>query len=138
MSNKSRLIKVIEIPQIIDDCQLYFAQYPDQIPFKIKRVYYIVGANTKIIRGLHAHKKTNQIIFCILGTIKLLLDNGKKKEKILLNKPNTGVLLEKMVWHEMSEFKKNTILLVLASAEFKEKDYIRNYEDFKKRISKIS
>lgn len=138
MQNKSKLIRIIEIPQVFDDCFLYFAQHPTHIPFKIKRVYYIVGANTRLIRGLHAHKKTQQIIFCIQGTIKLLLDNGKKKEEILLDKPNVGVFLEEMVWHEMYEFKKNTILLVLASKEFSEKDYIRDYEDFKKRTSEIS
>lgn len=134
MPSKNGLIRRIEIPEIIDDCYLYFAQHPDHIPFKIKRIYYIIGANPKLPRGLHAHKKARQIIFCLQGSIKLLLDDGKSKEEVLLNKSNTGVFLDKMVWHEMHEFKKKTILLVLASMEFNEKDYIRSYEEFKKQI----
>lgn len=138
MPKPDQLIQLVKIPKIFDDCYLYFAQTPDHIPFKIKRVYYIANANPKLPRGLHAHRKTRQIIFCIQGSIKLLLDNGKKKEEILLNKPNIGVVLENMIWHQMHDFRSNTILLVLASAEFSEKDYIRDYEQFKKQVHQIS
>lgn len=138
MPKQDQLIQFVKIPKIFDDCYLYFAQTPDHIPFKIKRIYYILSASPKLPRGLHAHKKTRQIIFCIQGSIKLLLDNGKKKEELLLNKPNIGVVLENMIWHQMHDFKKNTILLVLASKEFSEKDYIRDYEQFKRQIHKVS
>lgn len=138
MRGKDHLIKIIKIPEIFDDCYLYFAQTKDHIPFPIKRVYYITRSNTKLSRGLHAHKKTNQVIFCIQGSIKLILDNGKIREEILLDKPNIGVLLENMIWHEMIDFKQNTILLVLASKEFSEKDYIRDYEQFKRWVLKVS
>lgn len=138
MRGKDNVIKIIKIPEIFDDCCLYFAQTKDHIPFSIKRVYYITRSNTKLSRGLHAHKKTNQVIFCIQGSIKLILDNGKIREEILLDKPNIGVLLENMIWHEMIDFKQNTILLVLASKEFNEKDYIRDYEQFKRWVLKVS
>ncbi len=138
MPVKSKLIKLITIPEVFDDCFLYFAQYPTHIPFKIKRVYCIIGAKTDLTRGYHVHKKNRQIIFCIQGSIKLILDNGKKNEEIVLDKPNIGVLLEKMIWHKMTEFKKDTILLVLASEVFNEKDYIRDYEKFKRSVSKVS
>lgn len=128
----------IRIPKIEDDCKLFFTQSSTHIPFPIKRVYYILDADPKKVRGFHAHKKTKQVIFCIQGDIKLVLDNGKKRKKIFLDQPNIGVLIDKMIWHEMKDFKKETILLVLASKVFDEKDYIRDYEKFKRKASKIS
>ena len=135
---KSSLIRFVELPKILDECILVVAQNPDHIPFKIKRLYFISNAHPKLARGFHAHKFCEQIIFCISGSIKLVLDNGKKREEILLDQPNKGIFLDKMLWHEMINFKKNTILLVLASKAFNEKDYIRDYEKFKKRAGKIS
>lgn len=137
MPRKSQPVKIVVIPQITDDCYLCFAQSPN-IPFTIKRVYYITQPNTRLPRGFHAHKKCQQVIFCIQGSIKLILDNGEIKEEVLLNKPNVGVFLENMIWHQMHDFKRNTILLVLASKEFSEKDYIRDYEQFKRQIHKVS
>lgn len=130
MQKKVRLIRKVKLPEVLDDCFLYFAQAKDRIPFSIKRVYYILHTKTKLPRGLHAHKKNKQVIFCIQGSIKLILDNGRKKEEIILDKPNVGIFLDKLIWHEMHNFKKNTILLVLASMIFDEKDYIRDYEKF--------
>lgn len=124
---------LIELPKIFDDCFLIFAQTPDHIPFNIQRVYYITKSDPKLPRGYHAHKKTKQVIFCIQGNLKLVLDNGKKRKKIFLDQPNIGVLIDKMMWHEMTDFKKETILLVLASEVFDEKDYIRDYAQFKKQ-----
>lgn len=138
MQAKNKLIILITVPEIFDDCYLYFAQHPTHIPFNIKRIYYITQAKTKFPRGYHAHKKNRQVIFCVQGSIKLVLDNGRSRKEIFLDKPNTGVLLENMIWHEMTDFKKNTILLVLASKEFDEKDYIRDYEQFKKKANKVS
>lgn len=129
---------LIEIPEIIDDCFLYFAQRPDHIPFLIKRVYYILKTDPKKVRGFHAHKKTRQVLFCIQGKVKIILDNGKVKESIILDKPNKGLLIDKMVWHEMHDFKKETILLVIASHIFEPKDYIRDYGKFKKKAAKLS
>lgn len=137
MQRKVGLIKKIKLGEVLDDCYLYFAQTKNHIPFAIKRVYYILQAKTKLPRGFHAHKKNKQVIFCIQGSIKLILDNGREKTDIILDKPNVGIFLDKLIWHEMVDFKKNTILLILASMIFDEKDYIRDYEQFKK-ISKVS
>lgn len=138
MSPKNSLIKFIELPKILDECELIVAQTPEHIPFKIKRVYFIRRAHPQLPRGFHAHKTCQQIIFCICGSIKLIIDNGKVREKIILAEPHKGIFLDKMVWHEMVNFKKNTILLVLASDNFNEKDYIRDYEKFRKRAAEIS
>lgn len=137
MSSQSNLVHLIKIPKIFDDCYLYFAQNSEHIPFNIKRVYFITEPDINLPRGYHAHKKTKQLMFCIQGSIKLHLDNSKKRKNITLDQPNIGVLIDKMIWHEMADFKKDTILLVLASTVFNEKDYIRDYEKFKKEAHKI-
>jgi len=128
MANK--LIKLIKLPKISTDGFLCFAQHPEHIPFPIKRIYYIAGVSTGVVRGGHAHKKNKQVLFCIQGSIKIVLDDGKKKESALLKKPNIGVLLEPKIWHEMHNFRKDTILLVLASRKHDPKDYIRDYKEF--------
>lgn len=129
---KTKLSYVIEIPKISDDAYLCFAEGSRDIPFSIKRVYYIFDAKTNAPRGFHAHKKTQQVIFCIKGKIRMVLDNGFKKEEIIMNQPNKGVFLDRMIWHEMLDFDEGTILLVFASGYFKEKDYIRSYDYFLK------
>lgn len=129
-----RLIKHIKIPKITDDCVLCFAQSKDTIPFVIKRIFYILNADSTKSRGFHAHHKTKQILFCLQGSILIKVDDGITKEEIVLDKPEVGVLLDKMVWHEMHNFQKNTVLLVVASEEYDPKDYIRDYIYFKKLI----
>lgn len=129
---KKVLIKIVEIPKVATDGYLCFAQYPEHIPFPIRRVFYIFGVESGEARGTHAHKKTDQILFCIQSSIKIILDDGKTKEEIVLDQPEKGVVLEKMVWHEMHDFKKDTILLVLASKKHDPKDYIRDYKEFLK------
>jgi len=124
-----KLTKLVEAPAILTDGTLVQLQSPE-IPFDVKRVYFIYGVSVGAVRGAHTHKETVQALFCIQGEIVIALDDGKKREKILLNKPNVGVLLEPGMWHEMQDFKKDTILLVLASEKHKPKDYVKNYEDF--------
>jgi dTDP-4-dehydrorhamnose 3,5-epimerase-like enzyme len=104
------------------------------IPFDIKRVYYIFGTKPKVRRGFHAHKKLQQILIVISGSCKILLDNGKSKESILLNSPSKGLLIKEMIWREMYDFSPDCVLLVLASDFYNESDYIRKYEDFIKDI----
>lgn len=130
MKNNKSLIYTIDIPKINDDCYLCFAQNYDHIPFAIKRVYYILKSQPNLPRGSHAHFKTQQVLFCIQGNIKIILDDGNKKEEVILDQPEKGIFLDKMVWHEMHNFKKNTILLIFASRKYDEKDYIRSYKEF--------
>lgn len=124
------LIKTVEISKISDDCSLYFAEHPSHIPFAIKRIYYITQAASQIPRGFHAHYQTRQLLFCIQGSIRMIFDDGKKREEVILNAPEIGVLIDKKVWHEMHDFSADTILLVLASAHYDPKDYIRDYQHF--------
>ncbi len=127
---KTKISKIIEIPKVTDEAYLAFAEGNRHIPFNIKRFYFIYDVNDNAIRGKHAHHKNKQVLFCIKGKIKVILDNGVEREEVILDKPNKGIFLDKMTWHEMVEFKKNTILLVLASEYYKEQDYIRDYGKF--------
>ncbi len=129
--NKKSLINIVKVPKIYDDAFLCFAQSPDQIPFDIKRIYYIFSAVSGLPRGKHAHKTTRQILFCIKGKVRMVVDNGKERKEVVLTNPEDGIILEPMVWHEMLDMDKNTILLVLASKIFDPGDYIRDYEQFK-------
>lgn len=133
---KKSIAEFISIPKIEDDCLLYFAQHPHQIPFKISRFYLIDQAKENLPRGFHAHKKTHQVLFCLRGSIKLILDNGQTRESVILDRPETGIFLPKMLWHEMHDFTKDTLLLVLASHIFTPSDYIRDYKKFLKLIFK--
>lgn len=131
----NKLVKLIKVPAIPTDGTLVQMQSPE-IPFDIKRAYFIYGVSEGAVRGAHTHKETLQVLFCIQGSIVIALDDGKRKEKVLLGEPNVGVLLEPGVWHEMQDFKKNTILLVLASKKHEPEDYIRDYEDFLNNYAK--
>lgn len=108
---------------------------PKDIPFEIKRIYYIYGTGADITRGKHAHKNLKQILICVHGECKILLDNGKEKETILLNKPNEGLYIENNIWREMYDFSSDAVLLVVASNIYDENDYIRDYEDFIKFVN---
>lgn len=99
-------------------------------PFSIKRVYYLYYTLPDVRRGFHAHKKLQQILVCVTGHCKVLLDNGKTKEIVELSEPNLGLFLDTMVWREMYDFSPDCVLLVLASDHYKERDYIRNYDEF--------
>jgi dTDP-4-dehydrorhamnose 3,5-epimerase-like enzyme len=132
----SNLVKLITAPIRTTDGTLCQLQSPE-VPFTIKRVYYIYGVSVGAVRGAHTHKETFQALFCIQGSIKIALEDGRTKTKVLLNKPNVGILLEPGVWHEMEDFKKDTILLVLASERHDEKDYVRSYDDFLKSYGGI-
>ncbi len=100
------------------------------IPFDLKRIYYIFGTKENIRRGFHAHKQLNQVAICLSGSCKMLMDDGVEKKTILLDTPEQGLLIRKMIWHEMFDFSKDCVLLVLASELYDENDYIRDYNKF--------
>ena len=109
-------------------------EYND-IPFEIKRVYYMYDTKREIHRGFHAHKNLKQILICIHGSCKVLLDNGKEKKIVFLEKPYEGLYISNDMWREMYDFSQDAVLLVLASEIYKEDDYIRDYEEFLRFIN---
>ena len=136
---KVKNCKIVELKQIVDenDGVLSIAEQLNEIPFEVKRVYYIQGLeDTKSKRGFHAHKQLEQAIFCINGSFKLMIDDGNEKHYFFLNDPNKGVYMGPRLWHTMFEFSKDCIILVLASDYYDESDYIRNYNEFIEYIKK--
>ena len=108
------------------------------IPFEIKRVYYIFNTKHNVRRGFHAHKNLKQVAICVKGSCKFLLDNGKERiDEIVLNKPNKGLLIEEMIWREMYDFSEDCVLLILASEFYDESDYIRDYEEFIRMVEGV-
>jgi dTDP-4-dehydrorhamnose 3,5-epimerase and related enzymes len=104
------------------------------VPFEIKRVYYMFGTQTDVRRGYHAHKELRQLAIPVSGSCRFMLDDGKEKVDILLDNPALGLLIEPSIWHEMYDYSHDCILLVLASDVYNESDYIRNYDEFVESI----
>jgi len=101
------------------------------VPFPIKRTYYIFGTKNGVRRGKHAHRQLTQMMVCLAGQCKVLLDDGSRREEIALTRNDRGLMLAPMLWHEMYEFSPDCVLLVLADNWYEEADYIREYDAFK-------
>ena len=104
------------------------------LPFEVKRVYYIYDTLSGVRRGFHAHLNLQQILLCVNGSCKIHLDNGTDTAEVTLDKPNEGLYISNDMWREMYDFTPGTVLLVLASQYYDEADYIRNYDDFIKMV----
>lgn len=118
--------------------QLVAIEEMKDIPFQIKRVYYMYDTQKGVRRGFHAHRCLEQILVCIHGSCKILLDDGREQENILLDNPYEGLYISSNIWREMYEFSEDAVLMVLASRFYDEKDYIRDYDEFLSLVEKLS
>lgn len=100
------------------------------IPFAIKRVYYLFNTSKDVRRGFHAHKDLNQVVIAVRGSCRFLLDDGKERISLFLDDPTQGLLIESCIWREMYDFSEDCVLMVLANHLYDESDYIRNYDVF--------
>lgn len=116
--------------------QLVSLEENKEIPFDIKRVYYIYDTLSDVRRGSHAHKSLKQLLICVSGSCKIMLDDGTDKEIVVLDKPFEGIFIENFIWREMYDFSKDAVLLVLASDIYREEDYIRDYDTFLEYIKR--
>ncbi len=106
------------------------------IPFDIKRIFYIYGSDEKVIRGQHANRKTEFVLINVAGQCKVRVCDGKGNEAVfLLNRPHTGIYLPKMVWKNMYDFSGDSVLLCLASEHYDASEYIREYEEYLKLVN---
>ena len=138
MKTKLQDVRIIDIPKIVDPKgrgKLSVVE-KDTIPFSIKRVYYLYDVPSDSYRGGHAHKNLIQFMIPLSGSFEVLLDDGINKKKIMLNKPNKGLLIPQGIWREMDNFSSGAICMVLASENYEESDYFRDYSEFQK--SKIN
>lgn len=100
------------------------------IPFAIRRVYFMYRCAADVRRGFHAHHALQQVVFPVSGSCKILLDDGSQKTEVVLDSPARGLLVDPMVWHEMWAFSDDCVLMALASDHYTEADYIRDYPTF--------
>lgn len=130
------LIKIIDFKLLGDHKgSLISLESDNNIPFNIKRVYYIFGTKAGIERGFHAHKELEQVAICVSGSCTVRMDDGVNKAEVTLNRPNKGLLIDRMQWHEMFDFSDDCVFVVLANDFYDESDYIRSYDDFIKIVN---
>lgn len=115
--------------------QLVALEAMKNIPFQIKRIYYMTGLDSQYPRGFHAHKQLKQVAVCLKGRCRFVLDNGSKREEVWLDTPAQGLFIGEMVWREMHDFSNDCVLIVLASEYYAEDDYIRDYQQFNKEVN---
>jgi len=123
--------QLIEIPKVHDERGSLAVIEKSSIPFSIKRVYYLYDVPSDSYRGGHAHKVQESVVIALSGSFEVVLDDGKLKKSVVLNKPNQALFIPSGVWREIENFSSGSVCLVIASTEFEEMDYIRNYEAFK-------
>ena len=107
------------------------AESERNVPFSIRRVYFLHHVPGTQRRGGHAHKKLTQIAVCAQGSCRFRLDDAVETAEVVLSSPHEGILIRPMIWHDMSEFSDDCVFLVLASEHYDESDYIRSYDEFK-------
>lgn len=107
------------------------------IPFDIKRVFYMYGSDEEVVRGQHANRETEFLLVNVAGTSKVKIDNGAQSKVIELNRPRMGLYISSMLWKDMYDFSQDSILLILASRHYDAEEYIRNYDDYLVELSKM-
>lgn len=131
-------VQLIEVPQAHDVRGNLSVIEGNTIPFEIKRVYYLYDIPTASVRGGHAHKNLRQLLVALSGSFDVVLKDGIAAKTVTLNKPNFGLLIPTGIWRELQNFSSGSVCLVLASAEFEEADYIRDFDHFKLFKNRIS
>lgn len=130
-------VKILGFPQKGDERgHLVIAEGGIDIPFEIKRVFYIYGSDADVIRGQHANRKSEFVLINVAGTSKVKVKDGKGNEMVFsLDRPHIGIYLPIMIWKDMYDFSSDSVLLVLASEHYDPKEYIRSYADFVKEAT---
>ena len=136
MEHNMNKVKMLEFPQRGDARgHLVIVEGGIDVPFEIKRAFYIYGSDADVVRGQHANRKTEFVLINVAGKSKVKVQDGEGNEAIYcLNRPHTGIYLPTMVWKDMYDFSEDSVLLVLASEHYDASEYIRNYDDFVKAI----
>ncbi|WP_426431004.1 sugar 3,4-ketoisomerase [Winogradskyella sp. HB-48] len=127
-------IRLIEIPKVHDKRGSLAVIEKDVLPFEIKRVYYLFDVPSDSFRGGHAHKEQESVIIALSGSFEVVIDNGKMRKKIMLNKPTQGLYIPTNIWREIDNFSSGAVCLVLASTNYNEAEYIRDYDQFKNQV----
>ncbi len=135
MSTQIDKVKMLTFKENSDDRgKLVVVEGLKDIPFDIKRIFYIYGSDGDVVRGYHANRRTKFVLINLCGSSKVKVKNGKSEEVFVLDKPNEGIYLPNMIWKEMYKFSSDSILLVLASELYDSNEYIKNYTDFLEEV----
>ena len=135
MQHVTEQCKVLNFTDLGDERgKLVVVEGEQHIPFAIQRVFYIYGSDSEVVRGQHANRESEFVLINVGGTSKVRIDNGHSEAIIELNKPMMGLYIPTMVWKDMYDFSEDSILLVLASTHYDGKEYIRDYEEYKKEM----
>lgn len=129
-------VKMIDFPQHGDERgHLVIVEGGKDVPFEIKRAFYIYGSDEEVVRGQHANRESEFVLINVAGTSKVRVKDGEGNEAIFcLNRPHTGVYIPNMVWKDMYDFSEDSVLLVLASTHYDANEYIRDYNDFVEEV----
>lgn len=123
--------KVVYFPELGDERgHLVVAEGEKEIPFKIKRVFYIYGSDATVVRGQHANRDSEFVLINVAGQSKVRVTDGSEEKIINLDTPNMGVYIPKMLWKDMYDFSSDSVLLVLASTHYNSNEYIRDYSKY--------
>lgn len=130
-------VTMLEFPQRGDERgHLVVVEGMQDVPFEIKRIFYIYGSDPDVVRGQHANRKTQFVLINVSGKSKVKVLDGKGNEAVFsLNRPHTGIYLPSMVWKEMYDFSEDSVLLCLASEHYDAAEYIRDYDEYVKEVN---
>lgn len=131
MTNTIQDIQLVNIPKIEDRRGNLSVIEKECLPFDIKRVYYLYDVPSGAYRGGHSHIEQLEFLIALSGSFEVILKDGKDERKVMLNKPDQGLLIPTGIWRELENFSSGSVCLVLASDVYSESDYIRNYRNFK-------
>lgn len=134
--NVVEMARMLEFSQKGDERgHLVIVEGMQDIPFDIKRIFYIYGSDKSVVRGQHANKKSEFVLINVAGTSKVRVKDGMGNEAVYsLNRPHTGIYLPKMVWKDMYDFSEDSVLLCLASEHYDASEYIRDYDEFERIV----
>lgn len=130
-------VQMLEFPQHGDQRgHLVAVEGLKDVPFEIKRVFYIYGSDSDVVRGCHANRKSEFVLINVVGQSKVRARDGLGNEAVFsINRPHTGLYLPKMIWKDMYDFSPDSVLLVLSSEPYDPQEYIRDYDDFVREVS---
>ncbi len=129
------IYRKLQFPDLGDERgKLVVAEGEIDIPFAIKRVFYIYGSDKDVVRGQHANRESEFVLINVAGSSKVMITDGEHKEIVELKRPKEGLYIPKMIWKDMYDFSEDSVLLVLASTHYDGSEYIRDYNEYLKEI----
>lgn len=132
-------VKLIEFPHYGDERgHLVIIEGEKNIPFAVKRVFYIYGSTRDVVRGKHANRKSEFILINVAGTSRVRVNDGKGNEKVFsLNDPDVGIYIPRMIWKDMYDFSSDSVLLCLSNEHYDAEEYIKDYDDYCRIVNEV-